>query len=108
MRKIVQGSADRSYGIQVGRLAGLPVEVIERAKEILKNLEEKNYTEEGKASFAGPPPIAENNFQLSLFSPLTSHPVLDELRETDVNSLTPVTALNLLAKWQEKLKKEKN
>ena len=53
LRKIVQGAADRSYGIQVARLAGLPAAVVERAREILPNLEKAELTAEGRPTLAG-------------------------------------------------------
>ncbi len=102
LRKIVEGGADKSYGIQVARLAGLPREVISRAGEILTQLEANEIDASGhpklKASGAQIQPV----YQLSLFSPYTSE-VEDELKKLDVNNLTPIEALNKVAEWRKKL-----
>ncbi len=97
MRKVEPGAADRSYGIEVAKLAGLPNEVITRAREVLTEHEsaERELTEH--LSPGATPPAA----QLTIFTPL-SQPVVDKLRELDLNRLTPLEALNLLAE----LKKE--
>jgi DNA mismatch repair protein MutS len=97
LRRLEPGGADRSYGIQVARLAGLPAEVIERAAELLKELEGTHSRGgEGLGRFgrhrpaSGPSPD-----QLSLFHP--SSRLVEELRSIDENHMTPVDALNLLA-----------
>jgi DNA mismatch repair protein MutS len=97
LRKVEPGAADRSYGIEVAKLAGLPNEVILRAREVLAEHEsaERALTEHLSPG-AGPPAT-----QLTIFTPL-SQPVLEKLREVDLNRLTPLEALNLLAQ----LKKE--
>jgi DNA mismatch repair protein MutS len=97
LRKVEPGAADRSYGIEVAKLAGLPNEVITRAREVLTEHEsaERQLTEHLSPG-ATPPPT-----QLTIFTPL-SQPVLEKLREVDLNRLTPLEALNLLAE----LKKE--
>jgi DNA mismatch repair protein MutS len=97
LRKVEPGAADRSYGIEVAKLAGLPNEVIARAREVLAEHEsaERELTEHLSPG-ATPPPT-----QLTIFTPL-SQPVLEKLREVDLNRLTPLEALNLLAE----LKKE--
>jgi DNA mismatch repair protein MutS len=97
LRKVEPGAADRSYGIEVAKLAGLPGEVISRAREVLAEHEsaERELTEHLSPGAA--PPAA----QLTIFTPL-SQPVLEKLREVDLNRLTPLDALNLLAE----LKKE--
>ena len=97
LRKVEPGAADRSYGIEVAKLAGLPHEVVERAREVLL---EHEFAEQQATAHLSPgaiPPPA----QLTIFTPL-SQPVLDKLREVDLNRLTPLEALNLLAE----LKKE--
>jgi DNA mismatch repair protein MutS len=96
LRKVEQGAADRSYGIEVAKLAGLPAEVIERAREVLAEHESAEQRVTGHLSHGAAPPA-----QLTIFTPL-SQPVLDKLREVDLNRLTPLEALNLLAE----LKKE--
>ena len=97
LRKVAPGAADRSYGIEVAKLAGLPNEVILRAREVLAEHEsaERELTEHLSPG-ASPPPT-----QLTIFTPL-SQPVLEKLREVDLNRITPLEALNLLAE----LKKE--
>lgn len=98
LRKIVPGKTDRSYGIEVARLAGLPAEITDRAKEILQTLERNEATE-----FGGPARIPEKPLQqLSLF-PLEQELVLNELEAVDLASMTPLQALNLLYEWQRRL-----
>lgn len=97
LRKIVSGGASHSYGIQVARLAGLPLEVIERAKEILQNLEKGEFAEEGIPRIArgkkgaGSAPAS----QLSLFD-CGEDMLRKRLKGMDVTTLTPLEALNLL------------
>ncbi|PYQ39907.1 MAG: DNA mismatch repair protein MutS, partial [Acidobacteria bacterium] len=97
LRKVYAGAADRSYGIEVAKLAGLPLEVVERAREVLAQHEFAEQQATAHLSPGASPPAA----QLTIFTPL-SQPVLDKLREVDLNRLTPLEALNLLAE----LKKE--
>jgi DNA mismatch repair protein MutS len=96
LHKIIPGRSDRSYGIQVARLAGLPPSVVRRATEILKSLETDELQRGGRPSLSGSP--AAEQRQLTLFQPVQeSHPVVDKLKQLDVNALTPLDALNLLA-----------
>ncbi len=95
LHKIVAGRSDRSYGIQVARLAGLPASVVRRATEILRALEQDELRRGGRPSLSGAP--AQDQHQLGLFQPADTHPVVETLRKTDVNQLTPLEALNLLA-----------
>jgi DNA mismatch repair protein MutS len=95
LHKIVPGRSDRSYGIQVARLAGVPAPVIRRASEILKSLERDELARGGRPSLSGAAPAAQQ--QLALFQPAESHPVVDKLRSLDLDRLTPIDALNLLA-----------
>ncbi len=107
LHKIVEGAADKSYGIHVARLAGVPREVIERSKDILAQLEEEHLDAEGRAKIARPkPPERRNYYQLTLFGP-ADHPLLDDIRQLDVNQLTPLDALRLIHQWQDQLKKDK-
>ena len=92
LRKVEPGAADRSYGIEVAKLAGLPNQVIERAREVLAEHESAEQQVTGHLSSGTEPRAA----QLTIFTPL-SQPVLDRLREVDFNRLTPLEALNLLA-----------
>ena len=101
LHKIVPGRSDRSYGIQVARLAGIPPSVVARAAEILKSLEQDELQRGGRPSLSGAPSSAQQ--QLALFNPVDApHPVVDRLKAIDPNALTPLEALNLLAE----LKKE--
>jgi DNA mismatch repair protein MutS len=98
LRKVEPGAADRSYGIEVAKLAGLPHEVIVRAREVLAEHETAERQLMGQLS------LGSNSLpaQLTIFTPL-SQPVLDKLREVDLNSLTPLEALNLLAQLKKQV-----
>jgi DNA mismatch repair protein MutS len=107
LHKIIAGSADKSYGIHVARLAGVPREVVERSKEILAQLEDEHYDAEGRAKIAKKPkPSKRSEIQLTLFSPV-DHPLLDEIRHLDLNTTAPMAALQLIQKWQQTLVAEK-
>jgi DNA mismatch repair protein MutS len=97
LHKIVPGRSDRSYGIQVARLAGLPPAVLDRAREILNGLEKDELTRGGRPSLSAAP--VETQQQLGLFQTALAedHAVLRRLRELDVNRLTPLEALQILA-----------
>ena len=107
LRKLVEGGTSRSYGIQVARLAGLPREVIDRAKEILMNLER------GELNEVGIPKIALSkryrhkleNYQLSLLNQSADY-LREELKRLDISTLTPLEALNKLNELKEKAEKE--
>jgi DNA mismatch repair protein MutS len=92
LHKIVPGGADRSYGIHVGQLAGLPRPVVQRAGEILSQLEASS----GKAVKLNPQAAQ----QLALFP--ETNPLLKELKSLDMNTLSPIEALNKLYEWQRK------
>jgi DNA mismatch repair protein MutS len=98
LRKVEPGAADRSYGIEVAKLAGLPGEVIERARAVLAEHEAAEQEVTGHLSPGAQPPPA----QLTIFTPL-SQPVLEKLREVDLNRLTPLEALNLLAELKRQI-----
>ncbi len=107
LRRIVEGGTNRSYGIQVARLAGLPQQVIDRAKEILSNLER------GELDSMGLPKIAKSKIavskpsapvQPSLFVP--TDPIRDQLKQIKIDQLTPLEALNVLDDLKKKAKKE--
>ena len=100
LRKIVPGRSDRSYGIQVARLAGLPMPVIERAREILGGLEHDELTRGGRPSISGSP--GEPQQQLGLFHIPASDPLREKLASIDIDRMTPIEALTRLAE----LKKE--
>ncbi|SFB67974.1 DNA mismatch repair protein MutS [Butyrivibrio sp. YAB3001] len=113
LRKIVKGGADKSYGIQVAKLAGVPDMVIDRAKEIVAELSDNDITEKVQS-------IAKDNRndkkvkvkhyddvdidQMSLFDTVTDEEVLRRLKEIDITTLTPMDALNTLYKLQSDLK----
>jgi DNA mismatch repair protein MutS len=108
LRKIVPGRSDRSYGIQVARLAGLPPAVIERARQILSALERDELSRGGRPSVSGTP--NEPQQQLGLFqapavpAPLPPDRVREKLAAVDLDRTTPLDALALLAE----LKKDAN
>ncbi len=106
LRKILEGGSDQSLGIQVARLAGLPRKVIDRAKEILGNLEANEFTVNHQPKIASERPKApDGSFQLSLFE-LPEHPVVEDLRQIDVNNLTPLKALLMLEQLKKKVMKK--
>jgi DNA mismatch repair protein MutS len=100
LRRVEPGAADRSYGIEVAKLAGLPNEVVVRAREVLAEHESAEHRLSGHLT-PGSSTAPERPTQLTIFTPL-SQPVLEKLREVDLDRLTPLEALNLLAE----LKKE--
>ena len=103
LRKIEQGGSDRSFGIQVARLAGLPAAVVVRAQEILRNLESTEFDREGRPRLAhSEGPAAAGARQLSLFAG-QDEAVLDDLRRADPDQLTPLQALALLAELRKRL-----
>lgn len=104
--KIVPGGADRSYGINVARMAGIPKEVIRQAQRLLKELEEgrPRPTQLSLAAlFDGAPEAAATADGEDLALHLAEDEVLNDLRRLDIPRLTPLEALNLLARWQAKL-----
>ncbi len=103
LRKIVEGATDKSYGIHVARLAGIPREVIDRAKAVLAELESER-VDEGPRLDAGK--HAPKVQQLSLFAP-PPDPVVEELKKLDVDRLTPMEALQKLSDLRNRLKKGK-
>ena len=96
LRKITEGTADHSYGIQVAQMAGLPVPVTDRAKEILRSLEDKEYKRKNK-----------DQFQISMFESAVTE-FRDEalrklLEDVDINNITPLEAINILKKIKDEL-----
>ena len=112
LRRVEDGAADRSYGIQVARLAGLPQPVIERAREVLLNLEREELSRDGKPKLArrlrgahddgSAEEQSERSLQLGLFAP-AEDPAVAALRSADLESLSPLEALNFLAELKNKL-----
>ncbi len=97
LRKVVPGRSDRSYGIHVARLAGLPASVIRRAREILSGLEQDELTRGGRPTLAGAAAGEGPQQQLGLFQAAADDRLRERLRQIDVNALTPLQALTLLA-----------
>lgn len=104
LRKIEAGGSDRSFGIQVARLAGLPAGVVVRAQEILRNLESTEFDREGRPRLAHSESeeTAGGARQLALFSG-QEEAVVEELRKADPDSLTPIQALALLAELKKRV-----
>lgn len=103
LRKIMEGGTNRSYGIQVARIAGVPGEVTTRAMEILRNLEKGELDEVGMPKIArGKKAVQKNANQLSLFED-EREAVLKELRNLDLMNLTPLEAMRRLGDWKERL-----
>jgi DNA mismatch repair protein MutS len=106
LHKIIAGAADKSYGIHVARLAGVPRQVNERAKQILSQLEAEHLDDRGRPRIgAGRSQPQRGDIQLTLFAPF-EHPLLDTIRSLDVNQLTPLEALQKLQQWQDELQNE--
>ncbi|MBI2211904.1 MAG: DNA mismatch repair protein MutS, partial [Deltaproteobacteria bacterium] len=105
LRTLVEGAASRSYGIHVGHLAGLPPSVVERAKEILRNLEGGELDEKGRPRLARGHG-GEEPAQMRLFSAVERR-LGEELKKLDVSVMTPVEALNILNALVEQAKEEK-
>ena len=119
LRKIIKGGADKSYGIQVAKLAGLPDLVIDRAKELLEQLTDSDITEkiqsiEAKAGQNTGKAKKVRHYdevdlgQMSLFETVSDEDVLRELKEIDISNLTPLDALNTLYRLQTELKNRWN
>jgi len=100
LRKIVRGSTDDSYGIEVAKLAGLPNEVIKRAKEVLASVEEsaKNIrltdTEEM---------VEEKDESIISFDDVVNEQIIEEIKNTDINTLSPIECMSLLFEWKKRL-----
>lgn len=113
LRKIVKGGADKSYGIQVAKLAGLPDMVVDRAKEIVNQLAANDITETVKnISVEGATTTKKKKehldevdlTQMSLFDTVKDDDIIQELREVDIGHMTPLDALNKLYELQNKVK----
>jgi DNA mismatch repair protein MutS len=101
LRRVEPGSADKSYGIEVARLAGLPVSVIDRAREILARHEQSEHTlSERLASSSSSPDAAK--LQLTIFTPLNAE-VVQAIEKADLNNMKPIEALNLLAELKKQI-----
>jgi DNA mismatch repair protein MutS len=120
LRKVVAGGADRSYGIHVGKLAGLPPEIIKRAEEVLICLEEEKISEDSITEILKKKKGGRSVYDLPLFKLLKTpapanqtapqvvyaeHPLLAELRALAPDSMTPLEALMKLAAWKKEVDK---
>jgi DNA mismatch repair protein MutS len=124
LRKVVPGSSDKSYGIHVGKLAGLPMEIIDRAGEILLCLEEEKISDESISGILKKKKGSTSVYDLPLFKPLKEeargnavpfnavqktledHPLIKEIKRLDINSMTPLDALMKIVQWRKDLKEE--
>jgi DNA mismatch repair protein MutS len=117
LHRVERGAADRSYGLHVARLAGVPPAIVERAREVLANIERDEYGRDGQPRRARRPGDPPRSAQRSLFGETAEAPeappralaaaeseVLAELRGQAVDRLAPLEALNLLAAWRERLR----
>ena len=104
LRKIVKGGADKSYGIQVAKLAGVPDSVINRAKELVEELSDADITAAVKdlASPKKKPKVEMDMAQMSLFDTVQDNDIIEELKGIDIGNLTPMEALNTLYNLQNK------
>lgn len=109
LRKIVQGGADKSYGIQVARLAGVPESILKRAKELVEQLSDADITAAVKdlaANAVKAPAAVYDDMdvqQMSLFDTVQDDSIIEEIRELDISNLTPMDALNTLYRLQNKI-----
>jgi len=99
LRRIQEGATDRSYGIHVAELAGVPEAVVERARAVLHGLEGDRDRVVERIAF-GTAPRLPTDVQLGLFAPEPPHPALEALRTLELDGLTPLQALNRLAELQ--------
>lgn len=112
LRKIVKGGADKSYGIQVAKLAGIPESVINRAKEIVNELSDADISAKAKEIANSNVKLKKQNFikdtvevtQMSLFDTVNDNEIIDDIKQLDLGMITPIDALNILYKMQNKLK----
>ena len=114
LRKIVKGGADKSYGIQVAKLAGVPESIIARAKEIVEELSANDITEIAKNLTVKKPSAKQAKKatrmdtvdleQISLFDTVKDDVIIEELRSIDISAMTPLDALNKLNELQNKVK----
>jgi DNA mismatch repair protein MutS len=103
LRKVEPGSADKSYGIEVARLAGLPRSVIERAREVLKRHEQSEH-ELSEALTPGAMEAGHRNGDQGVMFTAVDKEVLERLRGADLDQLKPIEALNLLAELKKQMR----
>ncbi len=103
LHKVLPGGTDKSYGVHVARMAGIPPEVIERAQAILREFERRGVQGAIQPPSEDAPTIRKRKLQLTLFE-AEEHPILEQLRELDPTTLTPVEALMKIDEWKRMLK----
>ncbi|MEW6087785.1 MAG: DNA mismatch repair protein MutS [bacterium] len=110
LHQILPGGADKSYGIHVAQIAGLPKPVINRAKEILNDLEKNSVNEDGSAKIIKKRKenVFKDQMDLFLSSFNINHPIIEKLKSLDIKNLTPLDAINLLSSLQEEVKEKKH
>ena len=99
LHKIIPGCADKSYGIHVAQLAGVPSLVNLRAEQILKKLETAGGTDRNRERLAPRPSLPDRGIQMTLFETAT-HPIVERLKVVDINELTPIEAIQVLSEWK--------
>ena len=110
LHKILPGSANKSYGIHVAQLAGVPKQVTERATDILSQLESQSVAEECAQSHREiriAPKQSKTEFQLTLFE-TSEHPVVDEIRKFRIDEAAPLDALQQIKNWQDSIVTDKS
>ena len=116
LRKIIKGGADKSYGIQVAKLAGVPESVLSRAREITEQLSDNDIANKVKeigvkteakssSSVANSKEVKEEQISFKFVDTITTNTILDELKSLDLSKVTPIEAINLLYKYQEEIKR---
>ncbi len=114
LRKIIKGGADKSYGIQVAKLAGVPDQVITRAKELVEELSSADITMKAREIAEASANVSQHKTvtrpdevdlnQMTLFDTVKNDDIIHELEEVSINEITPMEALNILSRLQSKLK----
>jgi DNA mismatch repair protein MutS len=107
LRKIERGTADQSYGIHVAKLAGVPAQIIKRAKQILRNLEEHEISPQGLSAQARKIMAGKQN-QMDIFDAIIDkadekNKILEEIKQIDVDNITPLEAIQKIAELKKKL-----
>ena len=114
LRRIVRGGADKSYGIQVAKLAGVPDPVIARAKELVEELSSADITAKAREIAEASANVTQRRTvtrpdevdlnQMSIFDTVKNEDIIRQLEEIQINEITPMEALNILSRLQSKLK----
>lgn len=115
LRKIIKGGADKSYGIQVAKLAGVPESVLSRAREITEQLSDNDIANKvreigvktdskSSSAVANSREVKEEQISFKFVDTITTNTILDELKSLDLSKVTPIEAINLLYKYQEEIK----